>query len=235
MSEDRLNIRLTATDEAGTVLEDTRQRVDELDSSAKRTSKGFIEFGAAASRLGASAFVAYDRIAIAQAAVENAELRQIMAQERLNYATQKYGSTSREATLAQQQLEIATRGVEIAQQRSNIRMIFGVAVVLPQMISGIKGLITAAKALDLANISNTLTTNGLTAARLALLATTVVGIPLAIGLGAAIAGGAFNAAPAPSNLSVYGDINVTGPSNPASFARAVADESKVSANRAGRG
>ena len=224
MGEIRYNVTVDTAD-ATAKLEEFKGRVDDTEESAEGTGRAFTRLGTGIGIMASRAFIAYDRFAIATEAVTNAQTRQMLAQDRLQSAIERYGVGSDQARRAQQELEISTSGVEIAQRRLHVRMIFGIGVMIPGMIRSLQGLITAAKGLDAANISNVLTTNALTASRLALIAVSTLGVGLLVG-GLAL-GGAFSMAqqlPQPPNVNVYGDVNLQGRGmGPAAFGQASAD------------
>ncbi len=176
--------------------------------------------GAHLSRLGVSALVVADRMSIAADAVQNAHIRQELAQERLTAAVQKYGAGSIEVTRAQQELQIATNGVTIANERYWIRVAFAVGSVLPSFISGIAKAVSSLRDMDIWNKITTISTDQLTTSQLALMAATGIGLVAAIGIAAAIAGGAFNVGggSTSTNVNVYGDVNLPGVQGPAAFA-----------------
>ena len=222
-----LDIKLRITSEGKYELESVKSGLEDLGSVAEKTekkTKGYSDALSAGGRVASSAIIVWDRFTIAQTAVENAQIRVTLAQDRLAQAIEKHGQGSREAINAQRELQISTNGVEIAQQRMYVRMVFGTLVVIPQMIQGIKGLI------ELSKIS-TIVTNleagahmNLGRAKLFALAATGIGIPLAIA--GFVAGTALaNAAPQHPSVSVYGDLNVSA-SNPAGMAREVQSESQ---------
>ena len=214
--------------------------ITELETKSSRSEKGVIELGKGIGRLGTSAFIAYDRFAIAVNAVENAQIRQQLATMRLDHAIEKWGAGSREVTIAQQELDISTRGVEIAQQRMWVRVAFGVGVVIPEFIRGSKEMIKLLGHVSTANIFATLTTQGLTRARLALLAVGTFGIGAVIGLAAATAIdpgtlglGGTPSAPA-GGWNVYGDLNVYGPKSPAEAGKMLSETLAIKNARSNR-
>jgi len=169
-------------------------------------STNYGQFGATLGRVSVMGIVAMDRLAIAQNAVENAQLRATDAQQRYTEAVEKYGPASDQAKLAHNQLEIATRGVEIATQREEVRTLIMAGVVIPQMIRGIYNLIPALQEWTVNNGILELSTVNLTRAQMALLATSVVGIPLllaGLAFSGALGGGGMS-----STNNYYGDISV---------------------------
>ena len=119
-------------------------------------TKGLGSSMAQLANIGRMGIVAFSRLEIASLAVENAEQRQRMATERLNHAIQRYGANSREASMAQQELEISTRSLSIARERFWIREAFAIGTVIPSMIQGIRALIGHNTAFTVA--TNTLNT-----------------------------------------------------------------------------
>lgn len=230
-AEREVRTRLTVVDESGGVVENFERRVsravDRVSGSVDVSSETFRK----SARMLSSAMVVWDRYEIATIAVENAQIRQQLAQDQLTYSVQKYGAGSREAWRAQQQLEISTRGVEIAQQRMHVRMLFGTLVVLPDLIRGMTSLFGWLNKITGATIAQTLATQGLTRARLAALAVTGVGIPLAIG-GLLLAQGIERGGVQPqTDINVYGDMNVNA-NTPAELARQVSNSPQLA--RSGR-
>lgn len=203
-----------------------------LERESAKTTSNMIRFGKGAGEVVARSIIAWDRFSIAQAAVENAQLRQTIAQDRLNYLLDRYGAGSREAIQAQRELEIATRGVDIAQQRMFVRMAFGIGIIIPEMIRDFKNLASVTRDLGVAKLFTAFATTQLTRAQLALLAATGVGIPLAIGgflVGQALASQVQN-----PNVNVYGDVNVQGVPSPADFANELGRQVGVQQFRAAR-
>lgn len=163
--------------ELGGSIRETKDTVQATDFEA-------IKFGKTLTGVVARGIVAWDRLEIAVTAVENAQVRQTIAQDRLAYITDRYGANSREAVQAQRELEIATRGVDIAVQRQSVRMAFAALVVVPDMIRGIGKLNEFLKTTNVLTSLNTALTQANTRARIAAIAvgTVGIGIPLALGL-----------------------------------------------------
>lgn len=183
-----------------------------------RSTKGLSDALSVGGRTAASAFIIWDRLSIAQNAVENAQLRVAIAQDRLTAATEKYGSGSAQAIQAQRELTISANGLDIANQRMYVRMIFGTAVVLPETIAGIKKLIEITKLSTLFTNSEAVAQTNLGRARLFALAATGVGIPLAIaGLAAGMALSSAGPPQQSTDVAIYGDVNLNGVQNPQGF------------------
>jgi hypothetical protein len=187
------------------------------DSAASTGSTNYGQFGATLGRVSVMGVVAMDRLAIAQMAVENAQIRAENAQQRYTDAVRKYGPASEQAIRAHKELEIATRGVEIATQREEVRTLIMAGVVIPQMIRGIYNMIPALQEWAVNNGIVELSTINLTRAQMALLAVSVVGIPLLIA-GAAMTGGFGLMGGGASTFNNYGDINMTGSMGPNALA-----------------
>lgn len=189
------------------------------------TATDYLRVGNSISHLGVSALVVADRMAIAGDAVQNAQIRQELAQQRLNDAITKYGPASEQALRAQQELQIATNGVAIANERYWVRVAFAIGSVLPSFITGISRAVDSLREMDIWNKITSISTDELTSSQLALMAATGVGLVAAVAIAASIASGAFNvtggqtAAPSP-NVSVYGDVNMQGAMGPAAFGSA---------------
>lgn len=232
--EGNLRVRLQVVDESGAVLQNFESKVAGTVERTQRAGVGITSILGQVGRLGATAAIAYDRLSIATLAVENAQTRQAMAQDRLQRAIERYGAGSREANMAQQELEISTRGLEIAQQRYWVRIAFGVGVIIPDLIRGTQKMIEILNVSTFATNVATVATNRLTAARVAALVATGVGIPLAIAGGIALAGALTAVPDQPSAMNVYGDINVGGVSSPADFARQMGEQARVQGARTAR-
>ena len=230
-----LDIKLRITSEGKYELMSVKTELEDLGNVAQKTekkTKGFTDALSAGGRVASSAIIVWDRYTIAQTAVENAQIRVTLAQDRLQYAISKHGANSREAINAQRELEISTNGVEIAQQRLYVRMVFGTLVVIPDMIRGIKGLIEMSKVSALVTNVEAAAHMNLARARLFALGATVVGIPLAIG--GFVAGQALaNAVPQnPSNTTnIYGNYYGSPIKTPADSARSSDAQASRTARR----
>lgn len=188
------------------VKEKIREVTDEADKAGQRGERSFHGMGRALQGMagvGAMALITLDRIEIAQLAVENAQARQRLAQERLTHVVERYGAASREAARAQEELDISTRSVEIAQQRATIRLAFMIGLQIPQFINAMRQLAGATRTAASA-------TRAFTAAHLGARAATLIGIGAAVaGAAAAIAVERMYLQQSPeTNVNVYGDMNV---------------------------
>ena len=208
-----LDIVVTAqTDSAVDNLNNVVDSTDAMKDSSDSASSSTMGLGSAmqqGGRIGSSAMITLDRISISEDALTNAQTRQSMAQENLTLAVQKYGAGSEQAVMAQDKLSISTRGVEIAQERLDVRMIYGVAVVLPGMIKGLQNLQKELATTTDANGVATISWENLTAAQLANIAVSTLGIGLPIALMA------LNMAQMASNSSTtnnYGNNYFSSPS-----------------------
>lgn len=161
--------------------------------------------------------VMLDRLDIAQTAVENAQIRGTLAQQRYSDAVAKFGPASEQATRAHKEMEIAMNAVGIAQQREEVRFAIMAGITIPQMIRGVYNLIPALQEWTVNNGILELSTVNLTRAQMALLATSVVGIPMLIA-GLAFMGALGGAAG--SNVNVYGDVNMSSATSPGGFGTA---------------
>jgi hypothetical protein len=180
-----VDIQISATDNASDTLNQVASSTQALGDSAGDATSSTMGLGSAmqqGGRIGSSAMITLDRISISEDALTNAQARQSMAQENLTLAVQKYGAGSEQAVMAQDKLGISTRGVEIAQERLDVRMIYGVAVVLPGMIKGLQNLQKELATTTDANGVATISWDNLTAAQLANIAVTTLGIGLPIAL-----------------------------------------------------
>ena len=198
----------SAVDNLDNVVDATTAVKDSQDSASSSTM-GLGSAMQQAGRIGSSAMITLDRISISEDALTNAQARQSMAQENLTLAVQKYGAGSEQAVMAQDKLGISTRGVEIAQERLDVRMIYGVAVVLPGMIKGLQNLQKELATTTDANGVATISWENLTAAQLANIAVSTLGIGLPIALMA------LNMAQMASNSSTtnnYGNNYTSSPS-----------------------
>lgn len=228
MSEGEIRTRLTVVDETGGVIENFENKVtrsmERVNSSAMDTVNNF----AKVTRGLNAALIVWDRYEISQLAVENAQIRQQLAQEQLQYAIERYGTGSREVWRAQQQVEVSARSAEIALQRMYVRMTFGTLIVAPQFIKSLVEIYQWLNKGTLATIGQTLATQALTRARLAAIAvgTAGLGIPLAVGLL-----GAAQTIERGSNMHIYGDINVQGVQTPTDFARRVGEQTSYQQSR----
>ena len=191
-------------------------------SASDTSATDYLRIGSSVSHLGVSALVVADRMAIAGDAVQNAQIRQEMAQQRLTDAVTKYGAGNQQAIKAQQELEIATNGLTFANERYWVRVAFAIGSVLPSFITGISRAVDSLKDLDLWNKITTLSTDELTTAQLALMAATGVGLVAAVAIAASVASGALNVTTpsSTSSVSVYGDVNMQSPTSPGGFGSA---------------
>ena len=184
---------------------------------------------ATAGRVAASSIIAFDRYSISVAAVDNAQTRVLLSQERLTNAQEKYGAGSDQARRAQRELEISMRGVEIAQQRLEVRMLMGGLIVFPRMVKGVGDLITQMRGLIAVQDADTISTQINTRAKLANIAVTGLGLGLAIALPALMIVQALESTPLTgggTSMNFYGDnqfVGVQGPSDFAQRARTATD------------
>ena len=209
MSFRDITIRITedGADETINKIKELGGSIEGAKRSVQSTDFETIKFGKTLTGVVARGIVAWDRFEIAATAVENAQIRQTIAQDRLRYMTDRYGASSREAIQAQRELEIATRGVDIATQRQAVRMAFAALVVVPDMIRGIGKLNEFLKGSNVLTSLNTALTQANTRARIAAIAvgTLGIGIPLALGLLAT------TTMIERQGVIVYGDMNVQTP------------------------
>lgn len=197
-------IHLDLQDDATPKLERHMEAFRDYENRLSRTGTSLQGFA----NLGRVAFTTLVRMEIAMNAVQNAQDRVMIAQDRLNRAIRDYGAGSEQASQAQKELEISTRSLEIAKGRLIIREAFMIATVLPELIRGFRGLI------GWLNRTTTATTalNVATAIRNVLLSPAgLVTVGAALGAGALIGAastGAFNRPQAAGGINVYGDLNV---------------------------
>jgi hypothetical protein len=212
-----VTISINAEDNASDTIANVSTQLGGLSTAAG----GF----SAITRAGATAMIALDRYQIAANAVENAQIRQELAATRVADATKKYGVNSEQARKAQEELAIATRGVEIAQQRMEVRMIYGTVVLIPAMVSHITSLISTMREMTAANEEATVVLGGLTAAQLAFLAVSTLGIALPIAFLALSQAQSMQQA---QNYNVYGDVNLQSQGvTPAAFGTAASQWQQV--------
>mgnify|MGYP007031183486 CR=1 FL=1 len=213
MSYRDITIRITedGADETINKIKELGGSIEGAKRSVQSTDFETIKFGKTLTGVVARGIVAWDRFEIAATAVENAQIRQTIAQDRLRYMTDRHGASSREAVQAQRELEIATRGVDIATQRQAVRMAFAALVVVPDMIRGIGKLNEFLKTSNVLTSINTALTQAQTRARLAAVAATVIGIPLAIAGVAAASAFDVGTVGGGQSVNVYGDVNVQTP------------------------
>jgi len=210
----------------------------DLENSFSRTGKSLGGFGDqlfATSNLARIGFVAIERLHIASLALENAQDRVALSQERLNRAI-KEGDPAK-ITQAQRELEISTRSLEIAKNRLLIRELFAYGTVFPEMIRGIYSLTTAFRvhktAVDAAQVSldafigrQTLATAASRTGILGRLGGAVGGVGRVGGLALAGLGFAAAAAAASTVFNNYGDIKVEGTTDTDSFVKSVDQASR---------
>ena len=220
-----VRIREEGADEAINKVKELKGSIGEVRETTSSTDFETIKFGKTLTGVVSRGIVAWDRLEIAANAVQNAQLRQTIAQDRLAYLTERYGANSREAVQAQRELEIATRGVDIAFQRQSVRMAFAALVVVPDMIAGLGKLNKFLQTSNVLTSINTALTQANTRAKIAAIAvgTLGIGIPLAIGLMVA------TTAIEQHGVNVYGDVNVQTPNAgefPASLNQNVAQQNR---------
>jgi hypothetical protein len=210
MAAGEVSMDITAQDNASDTIANISNQLGGLSTAAGAFSS--------ISRAGATAMIALDRYQIAANAVENAQIRVDLAHQRVADSVAKYGANSEQARKAQEELSIAIRGVEIAQQRMEVRMIFGTVVLIPSMVSHITSLISSMQAMTAVNEEATVVLGGLTAAQLAFLAVSTLGVALPI---AFLALSQAQSMQQQSNFNVYGDVNLQPQGvSPAAFGQA---------------
>lgn len=225
-----VTVRVTQEGDIGEITTDLEQ-LGRTSEQTTLSARRFTDVLATTGRTVSAGIIVWDRFSIAQNAVENAQLRQIMAQDRLNFVMEKYGAGSREAILAQQQLEISSRGVEIAQQRMWVRITFGTLVVLPEMLQGMSKLINMTRGLTVATVAETIAQTNLARARLFAVGAATFGIGALVGF--AVSQTVATQVPQP-NMNVYGDINIEGAGDLTNIAGRVARQVTPQQMRAGR-
>jgi hypothetical protein len=205
------NIDITATDSASSVIDGIAASTQALGTTAATTSDSnasLVDTFQASARVGGSAMIALDRIQISMDAVSNAQNRQELATMRVTDAIQKYGAGSQQAQMANLELENSHRSLEIAQEREQVRMVYGSLVAIPGMIKGLQSL---GETLDFAALKEDLFTGTIdanTAAQLANIAVATLGVGVPIALMAMT----FAESQSPQNTNIYGNVNVNGAS-----------------------
>ena len=217
-SEIDINVNVNAADAPSQLqaVADAEQQVGtSSDTMGAATSRNWGGFEATMGRTSVMGIVMMDRLSIAQQAVENAQIRAQLAQQRYTDAVTKYGPASEQAKRAQQELQIATDGVGIATQREEIRFLIMAGITIPQMIRGVYSMIGTLGGYTTATGVATIGTITLTNAMRALLAASIIGIPMVIATAALFSGGLGGGSG--GNVNVYGDVNMTGSATPTGF------------------
>ena len=232
MAERTLTIRIRAEDNSGPAFDNLNRKMEQTKQSAQQVGLSGGQALGGIGRFGLVAAGAYDRVTLAALTVENAEIRVLTTQNRLNMAIDRYGAGSKEATKVTRELETAQKNLNAQQERYWIRIAFAAGSLIPELITGFKALGTVLRGTTVAKLQATAATLALTRAQLLLIGTATLGVGALVGFGV----GQYLASQVPGDpdLNVYGDINVGGVENPSSFARQVGTQTTVQFQRGGR-